>query len=458
MTVPGGGGVGAIVHITPLSVTFRDVANPGTVFANVYRTLANGSTFYLLNRIVVSNDTSAVEVLYPASGADNWADSSLRTGSTLLYTTGGVLDNVNPPSSSFQIAHRGRKAVVDETLRAVWFTTQFTTGDAPGFNEALIVQFPEGGDITAIRSMDDKFIAFKSTSIWVMTGDGPADTGQGSDWSTPQPISSDVGCVSWQSVVSTPMGVMFKASNGIYLLGRDLQVTFIGKAVIDLLTSHPIVTSATLVPARTQVRFTCSTSDGTASTVVVYDYLLNQWTQHDYGQLSAPIASACLTFNAPQRYSILTTDGELWQEHLSTDTDWAFDEDSAGDPHFVTLSATLPFQKTQLQAYMRTRRLQLFASQEDDCGVRIDLSFDYQDTIRQTAAWTPAELARLPISGQVEVHVAAAYNSCQSVRVKVSDVAGTAMTTGAGMRFVSVAYELQPKGQRYRAIPVLGRH
>lgn len=458
VTAPGGGGAGPIVHITPLAVTFRDVTNPGTVFANVYRTKANGSTFYLLDRVVVSNGPTLTQVLYPASGADNWADSSLISGTTLLYTTGGVLDNVNPPSSSFQVSHRGRKAVVDETLRSVWFTTQFSSNDAPGFNEALIVPFPEGGDITAIRSMDDKFVVFKATSIWIMTGDGPSDTGQGSDWSIPQALSTDVGAVNWQSVVSTPIGLMFKASNGIYLLGRDLQVTFIGKNVIDTLTSYPVVTSATLVPSRTQVRFTCSTSDGSASTVVVYDYLLAEWSRHSYAQLSAPIASACLTFNAPQRYSLVTTDGKLWQEHLPSDAAWGFDEDSSGTPHFVSTSVTGSYTKTQVQGYMRTRRIQLLASQDDDCGVRLDVAVNYQDAVVQTAQWTSADLKRLPIPGQVELHVAAKYNSCQSVRVTVSDTAGTTMVSGAGMRFVALAYELQPKGQRYRGIPVLGRH
>lgn len=459
VTVPGGGGVGAIVHITPLSVTYRDFANPGAVFATIYRTLSNGSTFYYLDRVPVSGDPSAVHVVYPTNGsADNYSDSNLQGGTTLLYTTGGVLDDVNPPASAIQVTHRGRKAVVDETLRSVWFTTQFSANEAPGFNEALIVPFPEGGDITAIRSLDDKFVVFKASSIWIMTGDGPADTGQGSDWSVPQALSTDVGAVNWRSVVATPVGLMFKAANGIYLLGRDLQVSFIGKSVIDTMTAYPVVTSATLVPSRTQVRFTCSTSNGAASTVVVYDYLLNEWTRHSYDQLSAPIASACLTFASPQRYALVTTDGNIWQEHLPTDAGWAFDEDSSGTPHFVTLSVSVPFQKTQIQGYMRTRRLQLFASQEDDCGVKIDLSFDYQEPVRQTASWTSAQLARLPIPGQVEVHVAAKYNSSQSVRITVSDVAGTAMTSGAGMRLVAVAYELQPKGQRYRGIPVLGRH
>jgi hypothetical protein len=457
VTVPGNGTTGPIVHIMPLCFTFRDVSNPGTVFADVYRTQGNGATFYFLNRIVVSNQPTATQILYPSSGADNWSDASMIQNTTLLYTTGGVLDNVNPPSSSFQIAHRGRKAAVDETRRFVWFTSQYSEGEAPGFNEALVIPYPEGGDITAIRSMDDKFVAFKASSIWVMTGDGPADTGQGSDWSVPQAISTDVGCVNWQSVVLTPMGLMFKAPNGIYLLGRDLQVTFVGKAVIDLLTDFPVVTSATLVPNSTQVRFTCSSSDGTASTVAVYDYLLGQWTRHEYPQLSAPIASACLTFPSPQKFTLLTTDGQIWQERLPTDAQAYFDEDSSDNRHFVTTSVTVPWDKMQLQGYMRAKRAMVFGQQEDDCGLKMELAFNYDETVRQTATWYSYQLSELPIRGQVETHVAAAWNKSMSIQVTLSDLAGSQMTTGKGMRFVSLSLELENIGSRYRQVPVGGR-
>jgi hypothetical protein len=457
VTVPGNGTTGPIVHIMPLSATYRDVANPGTVFADIYRTQGNGSTFYFLNRIVASNQPLATQILYPTSGADNWSDASMIQNTSLVYTTGGVLDNVNPPSSSFQIAHRGRKAAVDETRRFVWFTKIYAEGEAPGFNEAMVVPYPEGGDITAIRSMDDKFVAFKASSIWIMTGDGPADTGQGSDWSVPQSISTDVGCSNWQSVVLTPMGLMFKAPNGIYLLSRDLQVTFIGKAVIDLMTDFPVVTSATLVPNSTHARFTCTNAAGTASIVIVYDYLLGQWTRHEYPSLSAPIASACLTFPSPQKFTILTTDGQIWQERLPTDAQSHFDEDVNDARQFVVTSVTVPYVKTQLQGYARMKRVQLFGQQEDDCGIKLEFAFNYDDSVRQTSTWYSYQLSELPIRGQVETHVAAKHNKSMSMQVTVSDVAGSAMTTGAGMRFVSVAIELEAIGNRYRAIPAAGR-
>lgn len=440
---------GGIVHFPPCPVSWRDVTNPGEIQCDVYRTTSDGSVFYFLGS--VANDPTATDLTYPASGIDNVSDTTLGSA-TLLYTTGGLLDNVNPPSSSIQIVHKNRKAIVDETLRSVWFSKEFKAGEAPGFNEALIVPFPDGGDITALASMDGKFVAFKVSSIWIMIGDGPSDTGQGSDWTQPEAICSDVGAVSWQSVVNTPKGVFFQAPNGIYLLGRDLQVSFVGKAVVDRTTAYPVVTSSCLVPGSTQVRFTCSNEAGTDAIVIVYDYLLDQWTTHTYARLSAPIASACLTFNAPRRYTLLTTDGKLWQERLPGDANRYKDQDSSGVEHFVPTTCALAWVKTQVQGFQRMRRAQFFGEQQDDCGLQATFAFNYDDTARQTATWYSHELAALENSLPVEAYVAAAWNKQMAIQISFTDVAGSSMTTGQGMRFVAAALELQNLGPRYRLL------
>lgn len=452
------GGAGPAIYITPPLASYRDVlasaTAAGKVYADVYMTVADGATLYYKDSIVVSNISSGlswpVAVRYPASGQ---VASLPDTTGPLLYTTGGVMSNVNPPASKIQITHQNRKAMVDETLRGVWFSKEFVEGEAPGFNESLYVPFPEGGDIAALGSMDGKFLAFKNRSIWLMDGQGPTVTGQGSSWTEPEPISTDVGCASWQSVVLTPKGLMFQApNNGIYLLGRDLQVTFVGKSAIDRTNAYPDIASATLVPNSTQVRFVCLDAAGANHIVVVYDYFLDAWTTHQYGQLSGVPAATCLSYDSTPRYTVLTADGNLWQERLSTDPNRCQDQDSAGVNHFVPTTIKIPYIKTQVQGFQRMRRVQFFGEQQDDCGLQIQMSFNYDDTVRQTSAWTSAQLKSLNVKGQVETYVASAYNKQMSVQLTISDTAGTAMTSGAGMRFVAAALELQNLGPRYKLL------
>lgn len=438
-----------VVQIPALSVTWRDVANPGQVFAEIYRTVGDGgSTFYLVDRIAVSNTTAAY-IRWPAAGGDNTADTAVSV-STLVYTTGGVLDNVIPPSSLLQITHRSRVVMVDETLRQTWESRAFTPGEAPGFNEVLITPYSEGGDITALASMDDKLLVFKVSSIWVRYGDGPADTGQGSDWTIPQRIASDVGCVAWQSCVLTPVGVMFQAQSGIYLINRGVSVSFIGAPVVDLLATYPTIVSAVLVPEANHARFFCT--NGTTSAILVYDYLLQQWTSHVLAQLSAPVASTVLQPDG--QLALVTTDGQLWQEHLTTDANAYLDDDSSGNTHFVPTTVTWPFVKIQgVQGYQRARKVMFLGESQDSCGLTMTVATDYNPTVLETATTTSANQLQVAPRLQFEHHVSGANNKAMAIQVSVTDSAGAAVTNGHGARFVALSVELDAIGQRYRRLP-----
>lgn len=436
---------------------FATEDDTGKVRAEIYMTRTNGSTLFFLGGLDVTN----VFGILPDDPWDTGSQLEFSTffsglpvdGAPILYTTGGVLDHVNPPASSSQITHQKRKALVDETRRGVWLSKQFSPGIAPGFNEALYIDFPDGEDIVALGSLDSRLIAFKENSIWYIDGQGPSPNGQGASWTDPQQLPSDIGCKSWQSVVPTPNGLMFQGSdNGLYLLGRDLTVSFVGRNVIDSTNDCPNVVSAVLVPASSQVRFVCLYSAGTGHLVVVYDYLLNAWTTHRYDHLTDVPVAVCMSADSTPRYSILSADGEFWQERLPTDAARYLDEDADEETHFVPTVVTLPFVKLQVQGYHRARRVQFFGERLDDCGFQIQMAFNYDGTVRQTATWSASQLASLSVKGQVEAYVGAAYNKQMSVQVTFSDTAGTAMTTGEGMRFASAAIELQNLGSRYKLL------
>ena len=112
----------------------------------------------------------------------------------------------------------------------------------------------------------------------------------------------------------------------------------------------------------------------------------------------------------------------------------------------------VPYIKTQVQGYQKLRRVQFFGEQMDDCGLQIQMSFNYDDIIKQTSTWSSTQLKSLNVRGQVEAYVSNAYNKQMSVQLTISDTAGTATTTGAGMRFVSVAVDLQNLGPRYKLL------
>jgi hypothetical protein len=444
------GGEAINLHILNYSATWRDLSIPGQVYADIFRTTDGGPTFFFLARVQVSNTIQP----YTLYGPDSQSDQDLQV-SSVMYITGGVLDNVIPPSPAFGCVHRSRYAIVDETLRNVWFTKQASASLAPGYNEALIVPFPEGGDITQIASLDDKFVAFKDHSIWIMYGDGPAQTGQGSDWTIPQKVASDVGCVTWQSLVLTPVGLMFRAENGIYLLDRGCSVSFIGVNVVDTLRDFPLVTSATLVPDSTQVRFTCT--NGESSIAIIYDYLLKQWTTHIYAQLTSPVISAVQTYEVPSQFTLQTQDGNLWQEHLPTDAEAYYDQDASGATHFVTTSVSTAWVKVQLENYQQLKWIQFMGIQNDACGLQMNLSINYDPAVVQTSLWNDTDLQFLPIQGNVQFYTAGQFNMCMSAQITVFDTVPTTPNSGQGMRFIGLCFDLDTLGGMWQQVPVAGR-
>ena len=457
------GGVGASANILiPPVCSWRQLVNPGSVYAEIYRTTWIGgvqsTSFYLVDRTPLNQNVLTV---YSDTTADSGAGYILADA-TLLYTTGGVLDGVNPPSFSCQVIHKNRVWGVDETGENIWFTKAFTPGLAPTFHEALTISFSDRGAITGLWSMDDKLIVGKASGLWIIYGDGPADTGQGNDLTIPQPVACDSGPVDWRSGVVFPGGFLYRSATGFMLCDRSLNVSWIGKDVVDSLASFPTVLSATVVPRSTQVRFVC-TNAFNVSAVLVFDYLVNKWITHTYPFQSAGVASATmssLVSGNPPAYATVTFDGNLWLEQQPTSSTAYFDYDVSGVAHFNPTTVTTAWTKLQgVQGYQRARQVQAIWEESDDCGFTMGFAVNYLSTIVQTASWPSVVVDQLP-GGAINVvqqHVAGAYMKQMALQVTVSDTAGTNMSNGKGARYVGLSLELEAIGGRFQQVPVAGK-
>jgi hypothetical protein len=157
--------------------------------------------------------------------------------------------------------------------------------------QQLYLSVPEdGGPLVGGIEMDGNCIVFSTNRIYLLSGDGPAANGTGSDYGTaPQRITSDVGCTAPRSITLTPAGVMFQSAKGWHLLGRDLSVQYIGAAV-EALNGVP-ATGGKLLPGPTGGR-RCIFPLASGNTALVYDYLAgpklgwSTWTNHNAADLT----------------------------------------------------------------------------------------------------------------------------------------------------------------------------
>jgi len=246
----------------------------------VWRTLAGGSVYYRLG------PTSAIT---PDDGAvtfvDNASDATVAAYE-LLYTNGGQLGSVCPPSARLVCTHKNRVffAGCDDPGVIYYSTEYLDQTEAPRFNDEFTIRCDEGGEITAIASLDDKLVIFKANAIYVVFGDFPNESGNFASLSLPQLVAADVGAVGAGAVARIPAGLTFQSEQGIMLLTRGLEVMRIGDAIrdseltrFDSVTTPRRIISSLVHPTDGEVRF-YQESDTAYAKALIHNYIMGQWS------------------------------------------------------------------------------------------------------------------------------------------------------------------------------------
>lgn len=236
------------------------------VITAVYRTTNGGTTYFRIGQSYAGPPNSG-----PLFFQDANADSDI-VGNPVIYTTGGVFDNIGSYACNFLVDAKNRIVIggTDVDPFSVFYSKEKIEGISIEFSQELSFTVDYfGGKITALGAMDDKIIIFKKTLIYFVAGQGPDALGNGS-FTLPQLVSTDAGCNQPHSIVLMSLGLMFKSAKGIYLLNRQLSVEYIGHAV-DIYNDLTI-TSATNLANENRVIFT--TLEGRT---LVYDTYFAQW-------------------------------------------------------------------------------------------------------------------------------------------------------------------------------------
>lgn len=292
------------VNVPTLRMTYK-TADP--VKISIYRWSASNEVYYEITSITnpLLNDTTVDQVSF----VDTVPDSSI-IGNNIIYTTGGVVEDVNPPGYHLTTLADTRQWIVDdEDPNLLWFSKQVIEGTPVEFSDLLTffvapTTAAQGstGPITALAPMDGNLIIFKKNAIYYInvSGGGPDNTGSNSQYSQPIFITSTVGCSNQQSIVFMPGGLMFQSEQGIWLLDRNLQASYIGAPVEAF--NKSVVESALNIPSTNQVRFTLDTGQ-----TLMYDYYYSQWGTF----VGAPGISSCIYQNL---HTFINSEGQVYQE------------------------------------------------------------------------------------------------------------------------------------------------
>jgi hypothetical protein len=358
----------------------------------------------------VPDTTTFIDTISDATAAAN----------ELLYTTGGILDNFNPPSHQILEVNQTRVWLVSaEDPTELWPSKEYKAGTGIGFNPLLAfkVTGDGAGAITALASMDGRLIVFKSTAIWVITGDGPNDAGQGT-FNPPANVSRNIGTVLPGSVVLTPDGVMFQAANGIYLLDRGLQLTYIGAAVEQYTLAESVV-DASPVTGQTQVRFVMP-----SGRCLVWDYHHKRWYTFKLRVDTSGVASTVVACaDIPSGWCYALADGSVFQE-----TPGVYSDVNGTTTAIVPRIGFPHLDLNGLNGYQRVYAVQVLGDVTGACTLDIDAEFDYSGAVTGVPKTIPLTVGTG--SFMVEYNPPEGRNKCTAMRPVLTTV-GQAAGSGA---------------------------
>jgi hypothetical protein len=313
-----------------------------------------------------------------AQAATNVTPTTGISGNTPLYTTGGVIENDAPPASTAIINHQDRIILASaEQPQTLWYSESWSVGLGVAFSELQTIRLNNvvgktvGGPITGFGSMDGRLIIFQEDAIWYIEGSGPDAAGNGQPFSPPQLVASStaIGCRDPGSIALIPAGLMFKSSQGFYLLGRNLTLTSIGMPVQQY--NSDIVSSSVVLNSNTQVRFLSE-----FGTTLIYDWFYQSW-----GTFSTKGVSSILD-SASGEYCYLTNNGLVLQEASEV-----YSDNGVAFPMVIT---TAWIKLENIQGFGRIWRAYLLGEFPGTEQYQVQISYNYLDPVVDTIIWNTA--------------------------------------------------------------------
>lgn len=304
---PGAGHSSIKIFVPTCRITYK----PGVKII-IYRWSASQSSYYQITSITAPTISSTTSDYI--TFVDLNSDAQI-IGNSLIYTTGGVVENVGGAAFTAVTLFDTRLWGIDaEDRNKLWYSKQVIEATPVEMSDLFTFFISPNagasqntGPLECIFPMDDKLILMKANALYYISGAGPDNLGSNSQYSEPIFITSTVGSVNQRSIVFVPAcpvwtpggmamtsgGLIFQSDKGIWILTRDLQTYYIGAPVEDANAS--LITSAVTVPETTQVRFTLD--NGTA---LMFDYYYGQWgTFTNLNAVSSTIYQDLHTYISP---------------------------------------------------------------------------------------------------------------------------------------------------------------
>lgn len=361
------------LNIPTLRLTYKTA--PNGVRIVLYRWSVAQQTYFQITSVTAPllNDPTVDSVDY----TDNATDASIL-GNNILYTTGGVIENIPGPACDVIDLYDDRVWLVDsEDRNLLWFSKQVIEATPVEMSDLFTKYIApttgaqgSTGLLTALAPMDDKQILFKPNALAYFNGTGPDNTGANNQYSEPIFITSTIGTQNPKSIVFQPHGLMFDTNQGRWLLARNLGTEYIGAPAA--IFNSQVAGKALNIPLQNQIRFTLP------DITLVYDYFYGQWgTFVGIPAISSTIYQGSHTF--------LNDLGQVYQETEGMYADGA-------EPVLMSFTTSW-FNLAGLQGFERAYFFFLLGQYISPHKLYLSIAYDYNPSPSQSMVIAPDNYA-----------------------------------------------------------------
>lgn len=389
-----------------------------------YRTDANGTVYYR-DRATGPAGTSAATVSIGLTRTD-----ATLTTREILYTVGGVLPNEAAPACRHVAEHRGRvvfSGLLDPKRLAYSQATAVGEGLRCSY-DYLSADIPEAdGRVVATASMDDKLVILAEKRPYVLTGEGPNDTGADNSFFL-QPVQEAVQA-DWaypRSVLTSSLGVWYKSERGMRCLSRNLSLLrqedgqFVGAETDSLVTA---CVASVAHPTRPQLWFFVG-----SGAVAVYDFQWGQWSEFsNFSCTHACVYGDTIAF-CTSAGALFQTDTAVWKDNGSAIT-------STIETGWLSVA--------NIHGFQRVRRA--FFTAQDLAAAGGDIKFEFAYDGNATYSTSDAPTVTVSGSNLLSYRHHLAQQKCSSIRLKVT-LQGSASTPVGAFRVTALGLEV---GRKY---------
>lgn len=337
----------------------------------VFRTELDGSIYYRTSETV-----------------DNFTGASSILANETLYTQSGVDGNASVGACKYITVFDDRLMILGgENADKVLYSKN---------NEINFYDLLVGKDVpkgvykpNGLIALDSRLLIFKRNKVFQLFGSGADRTGSG-DYEPVRQLPFEQGLKDDNSLVLSTIGVLYKSLEGIYLINRGLQNSYIGARVEG--NNSLTINSATSADSSNEILFFTDTK------TLVYNYENNIWSTNT-GQ------STVWSTNHDDKLYYCTASEVLYRDESYTENATSY------SMRFKTSWTKL----SSLTGFSRVWRGTLQGVYIGDHTVEIKIYYDYSTTASETLNYTVT-------SGDMEIEFLPAQQRCKSIQFEITFV------------------------------------